>query len=248
MPEETRNYVPKLQAIKNIIAQPEVYGLRLDPMPNRPYFGTVDKPGDMDIALAAKLAETPLDEFIALNPAYQRPVMPGASKTPIVLPADKVQTFIDNLGAHEQQDKPLSAWKTYTLKKGDKLDAVAARHDISTAYLKQLNGISARSKVGPGMTLLVPGKDAPSNAQFAALDAKLPDAPADKAKTCTAKKKGKTVTVPCPNAAKPAAKSKASGKESGKGAKSGAKGKTAPAAKNGKQAAKPAPKAQPKKK
>lgn len=248
MPEETRYYVPKLQAIKNIIAQPEVYGLRLDPMPNRPYFGTVDKPGDMDIALAAKLAETPLDEFIALNPAYQRPVMPGASKTPIVLPADKVQTFIENLGAHEQQDKPLSAWKTYTLKKGDKLDAVASRHDVSTAYLKQLNGISARTKVGPGMTLLVPGKDAPSNAQFAALDAKLPDAPADKAKTCTAKKKGKTVTVPCPNAAKPAAKGKTSGKESGKGAKNSPKGKAAPAAKNGKPAAKPVPKNQPKKK
>src|SRR5690606_40872096 len=83
MPEETRYYVPKLQAIKNIIAQPELYGLRLDPIPNRPYFGTVEMPGDMDIALAAKLAETPLEEFIALNPAYQRPVMPGSSKLPL---------------------------------------------------------------------------------------------------------------------------------------------------------------------
>ena len=251
MPEETRYYVPKLQAIKNIIAQPEVYGLKLDPMPNRPYFGTVDKPGDMDIALAAKLAETPLDEFIALNPAYQRPVMPGTSKTPIVLPADKVQTFIDNLGAHEQQDKPLSAWKTYTLKKGDKLDAVASRYDISTAYLKQLNGISARTKVGPGMTLLVPGKDAPQPAQFAALDAKLPNPPSDKAKTCTAKKKGKTVTVPCPTAAKPTAKGKAAGKTpakaAGKATQGSTKGKAVPA-KHAKPAAKPAPKPQPNKK
>lgn len=242
MPEETRYYVPKLQAIKNIIAQPEVYGLKLDPMPNRPYFGTVDKPGDMDIALAAKLAETPLDEFIALNPAYQRPVMPGASKSPIVLPAEKVQTFLDNLDAHEQQDKPLSAWKTYTLKKGDKLDAVASRYDISTAYLKQLNGISARTKVGPGMTLLVPGKDAPQPAQFAALDAKLPNPPSDKAKTCTARKKGKTVTVPCPTAAKPAAKGKTASKPPAKtvskGAKTSTKAKAAPAAKHAKPAAK----------
>jgi membrane-bound lytic murein transglycosylase D len=246
MPEETRYYVPKLQAIKNIIAQPEVYGLKLDAMPNRPYFGTVDMPGDMDIALAAKLAETPLDEFIALNPAYQRPVMPGStSKLPIVLPADKVQTFIDNLGAHELQEKPLSAWKTYTLKKGDKLDAVAARYDISTAYLKQLNGISARTKIGPGMTLLVPGKDAPSNLQFAALDAKLPDAPTDKAKACTAKRKGKTVAVPCPNNVKAAAKGKVKGKTSGRGA---GKGKAAPAAKGSKAATKPAAKKPPKKK
>lgn len=200
MPEETRYYVPKLQAIKNIIAQPELYGITLDPIPNRPYFGTVDIPGDMDIALAAKLAETPLEEFIALNPAYQRPMMPGTSKLPIIVPADKVQTFLDNLGTHEAQDKPLSNWKTYTLKKGDKLDGVAKHYDISTAYLKQLNGIGTRTKVGPGMTLLVPGKNAPLPAQFAALDAKLPDAPRDTAgKTvCRKNKKGhqtcKTVT------------------------------------------------------
>jgi membrane-bound lytic murein transglycosylase D len=243
MPEETRYYVPKLQAIKNIIAQPEVYGLKLDPMPNRPYFGTVDRPGDMDIALAAKLAETPLEEFIALNPAYQRPVMLGASKTPIVLPADKVQTFIDNLGLHESQEKPLSAWKTYTLKKGDKLDVIAGRYDISTSYLKQLNGIGPRSKIGPGTTLLVPGKDAPNNHQFAALDAKLPDAPVEKNKVCTAKRKGKTVTMPCKGTAKPpAGKNKTSGKESSKSSKGAAKGKSAAAAKSGKPAGKPAAK------
>src|SRR5690606_21982769 len=145
MPEETRYYVPKLQAIKNIIAQPDVYGLKLDPIPNRPYFGTVDIPGDMDIALAAKLAETPLDEFIALNPAYQLRVIPGSSKLSVVVPVDKVQTFLDNIDLHEAHDKPRTAWNTYTLKKGDKLDAVAARHDISLAYLMQLNGISTRT-------------------------------------------------------------------------------------------------------
>ena len=225
MPEETRYYVPKLQAIKNIIAQPELYGLRLDPIPNRPYFGTVEIPGDMDIALAAKLAETPLEEFIALNPAYQRPVMPGSSsKLPLVVPIDKVQTFLDNLDLHEAQDKPLSAWNTYTLRKGDKLDAVAARHDISIAYLKQLNGISARTKVGPGMTLLVPGKNAPLPAQFAALDAKLPNPPAEPAaKTvCKKNKKGQKVCHTERKAA-PAAKGKASA----------AKGKTAAVNKGG---------------
>jgi membrane-bound lytic murein transglycosylase D len=255
MPEETRYYVPKLQAIKNIIAQPELYGLKLDPIPNRPYFGTVDIPGDMDIALAAKLAETPLDEFIALNPAYQRPVMPGSNgKLPIIVPADKVQVFLDNLGTHEAQDKPLTAWNTYTLKKGDKLDAVAKRYDISTAYLKQLNGIGTRTKVGPGMRLLVPGKNAPLPAQFAALDAKLPDAPVAPVSntTCSRNKKGhqvcKTVSSAAPKG-KPAAgknHTASAGKASAKAAskpssKSASKAAAKPAAKPA--AAKPATKA-----
>ncbi len=57
MPEETRNYVPKLQALKNIIARPELFGIKLDPIPNQPYFDTIGRTGPMDIALAAKLAE-----------------------------------------------------------------------------------------------------------------------------------------------------------------------------------------------
>ena len=99
--------------------------------------------------------------------------------------------------------------------------------------------------------LLVPGKDAPQPAQFAALDAKLPNPPSDKAKTCTAKKKGKTVTVPCPTASKPAAKGKAAGKPpakaAGKATQGSTKGKALPA-KHAKPAAKPAPKPQPNKK
>ncbi|MEK7736396.1 MAG: transglycosylase SLT domain-containing protein, partial [Pseudomonadota bacterium] len=77
MPEETRYYVPKLQALKNIIAQPQLFGIRLQAIPNQAYFDTVAKPADMDMSLAARLAETPLDEFVALNPSYNRPVMPA---------------------------------------------------------------------------------------------------------------------------------------------------------------------------
>ncbi|HTH94839.1 MAG TPA: transglycosylase SLT domain-containing protein [Rhodocyclaceae bacterium] len=197
MPLETRYYVPKLQAIKNIIANPELYGLKLDAIPNRPYFVSVNNPGGMDVMLAAKLAEIPVDEFIALNPAYQRPVMTAESKSPLILPADKAQIFQDNLDHHEAQDKPLSAWKHYTLKRGEKLETVAARNDISVAYLKKLNGIGPRTKVTPGFGLLVPGPDAPRPDQIAALDAQLPDPPSEKSASsdsvCHKDKHGKKI-------------------------------------------------------
>jgi membrane-bound lytic murein transglycosylase D len=146
MPVETAYYVPKLQAIKNIIAQPQLFGISLDPIPNRPYFATVERSENMDIALAARLAEIPVEEFIALNPAYSRPVMPSAANSPLVLPADKVQTFLANLQSHEAQDKPLTAWLTHNLKKGEKLDAVAKRYGITLLRLKQLNGINPRTR------------------------------------------------------------------------------------------------------
>jgi membrane-bound lytic murein transglycosylase D len=168
MPGETRYYVPKLQALKNIIAHPELFHIKLDPVPNRPYFGTVARADNMDVSVAAKLAEIPVDEFIALNPAYNRPMMPVVDGSPLVLPADKVDTFVANLERYEGEDKPLSDWQTYTLRKGERIDAVASRFGLSGARLRQINGISARTRIGPGHALLVPGKAAQGSASLVA--------------------------------------------------------------------------------
>jgi membrane-bound lytic murein transglycosylase D len=156
MPAETRYYVPKLQALKNIIANPDLFGLHLPLIPNQPYFETVMKPPHMDIAVAARLAEISVEEFVSLNPAYQRPVMDGNQGSSLVLPADKVDVFRANLERHEARDIPLSNWQTYQMKKGDTLDKIAAHHSIGTASLKQINGIGPRLKTGPGFNLLVP--------------------------------------------------------------------------------------------
>ena len=185
MPEETRYYVPKLQALKNIVAEPELFGVTLAPIPNQPFFGTVELPGSMDVALAAKLAEMPVNEFIALNPAYSRPVMPDSANSPIVLPADKVETYLANYERHTAEEKPLSSWLTHTLKKGEKLDAVAARYGIDGNKLRRMNGITQRTKVVPGLALLVPGRH---TAQPEALLAQLPQTPAQPPRA--AKKKG----------------------------------------------------------
>jgi membrane-bound lytic murein transglycosylase D len=67
MPQETRNYVPKLQAIKNILANPEKYAVILAQVANAPYFVSVRKTENIDLTLAAQLAEMPEEEFRALN-------------------------------------------------------------------------------------------------------------------------------------------------------------------------------------
>lgn len=155
MPNETRWYVPKLQALKNILAQPQLYGIRLDPIPNQPYFVTVERPANMDVAIAARLAEMTIEEFTSLNPAFNRPVMPDKGNPTIVLPTERVAVFKANLEAH---DKPLTNWQAYTIKKGESLEGIAKQHGLTAARLKQVNGISGRMRIGPGHTLLVPAK------------------------------------------------------------------------------------------
>jgi membrane-bound lytic murein transglycosylase D len=155
MPSETRYYVPKLQALKNIIAEPRRFAIDVDAIPNQPYFVTVPKTRDIDIRLAAQLADLPVEELIALNPAHNRPVFSTAQSPMLVLPADRAQLFLANLESH---DKPLTSWRAYTLKRGDRLEKLAADSGIALAKLKQANGITPRSRVGPGFQLLLPIK------------------------------------------------------------------------------------------
>jgi len=179
MPVETRYYVPKLQALKNILAQPDLFGIQLPGVANQPYFETVMKPTRMDVAVAARLAEIPLEEFVSLNPAYHRPVMNGNQAGPLVLPASKVDTFLANLQRYEAQDIPLSNWQTYQMKRGETLDKIALRFDIGAARLKQINGITPRVKLGPGFNLLVPRPGGQANPDLIARA--LPQLPAEKA-------------------------------------------------------------------
>jgi membrane-bound lytic murein transglycosylase D len=159
MPPETRHYVPKLQALKNIVSNPEPFGINIGPIPNQPYFATVTKLRDIDVQLAARLAEMPVEEFIALNPGFSRPYI-RASVTPrIVLPADKVEVFHDNLEA--LGDKSLVSWKTYYPKGGETFESIAKKHGLQVGQLKEVNGISPRSRAVPRL-LVVPTSGVPT--------------------------------------------------------------------------------------
>jgi membrane-bound lytic murein transglycosylase D len=153
MPAETRHYVPKLQALKNIVANPALFGIDLDPIPNQVYFATVNKKRDIDVLLAAKLAEMPVEEFIALNPGFSRPVIRTEVSPRIVLPADRVDTFHANLTKHD--DKSLVSWQTYQPKKGETLESIAKRFGVGLGQLKEVNGIGPRVRGMPEL-LVVP--------------------------------------------------------------------------------------------
>lgn len=153
LPKETRNYVPKLLAIKNIVANPATFGLTLQEIPNEPYFAAVATTKHIDVKLAAQLADISIEEFTALNPAHTRPVILQDNTDVILLPVDKMETFRTNL---EGYDKPLVSWQSYQPKKGERLDKLAPRFGLSVENLKSVNGLTSRGNISTGQTLLVP--------------------------------------------------------------------------------------------
>jgi membrane-bound lytic murein transglycosylase D len=153
MPAETRWYVPKLQAVKNIIARPDAFDIELPPLQNHPYFLSVPIQRDIDAALAARLAGLSLDEFKALNPSLNKPVILAAGTPQILLPYDNTDRFLRNLAEHRG---PLASWTAWVVPRTMRPAQAAQEAGMSEAALREVNRIPPRMLVKAGSTLLVP--------------------------------------------------------------------------------------------
>ena len=164
MPAETRNYVPKLQAVKNVVANPSQFGITLPAIDNQPYFTTIDKTSDMDLTVAAQLAEMSLDEFKALNPQFKKPVITGA-ETKILLPKENAEKFHLNLA---QWGHALSTWTTHKITGArESIASLASKFGTTPEVIRQANNIPAQSRLKTGSTILVPKTSASSHSDIA---------------------------------------------------------------------------------
>jgi len=153
MPTETAHYVPKLQAVKNLMADPAAYGLTLPALDNHPYFLSVPIQRDIDVALTAQLAGLSLDEFKALNPQMNKPVILAAGTEQILLPYDNVDRFVRNLAAYRGR---LASWTAWVVPRTMKPADAAREAGMTEAALRDINHVPPRMLVKAGSTLLVP--------------------------------------------------------------------------------------------
>lgn len=155
MPSETANYVPKLQAIKNIIADPERYAVILPIVENEPYFVTVKKDRDIDVVVAAQLAEMPIEAFKELNPSYNQGVILADLRPEILLPREKVAVYLANLAQHQGD---LTSWKKYNATNGESLASIASQFNVQLETLRRANDLNrSQATVVGDRTLIIPG-------------------------------------------------------------------------------------------
>lgn len=157
LPLETKNYVPKLQAIKNIVSNPSQYGLYIDPIPDRPYFTYVEAPSVIDADLAANLAEINYDEFLLLNAEHRRPLIKSSEKTQkFLLPINAADTFIKNLS---QNERPLVSWNIYQPKHNERIKTIANKFDMEESDLIKVNDLHPQKIIKPSSIILVARKE-----------------------------------------------------------------------------------------
>lgn len=179
MPNETQYYVPKLQAVKNLVARPEAFSLALPAVANHPYFLSVPITRDIDVDIAAKLAQIDVDDFKQLNPQMNKPVILAAGTPYVLLPYDNADRFVRALADHRGQ---LATWTAWVAPKTLRPADAARQVGMSEAELREVNRIPPRMLVRSGSTLLVPRsahRNADVSEQIAdnAVMALAPDAP-----------------------------------------------------------------------
>ncbi len=153
LPKETQAYVPKLLALKRIIANPEKYNVSLDCVGDTPHFEAVDIHSQLDLAMAADMADIELDQLYKLNPAFNRWATAPYGPHRLLIPVDHVDTFKHNLAKipHTERVK----WKRHKIKNGQTLSHIADRYSVSVNTLKRVNNMRS-TRIRAGNYLVIP--------------------------------------------------------------------------------------------
>ncbi|HEC59746.1 hypothetical protein LCGC14_1240060 [marine sediment metagenome] len=162
LPAETSKYVPKFMAIAHLLNDPSDYDLTLDPIEDIPVFTVVDTGSQIDLALAARLADISTDEIHQLNPGFNRSATAPQGPHRLVLPLDKVETFQQGLDELAVNDRV--HWSKHTVMSGESLQSISKRYKTTVNAIKKINGIKSKSNViRLGSNLLIPVLSSNSN-------------------------------------------------------------------------------------
>lgn len=153
LPKETRAYVPKLLALKAIISNPEQYNVSLRCIPDAPGFRQVQANAQIDLALAAELADLDLETLYNYNPAFNRWATDPNGPHNLILPVESAEIFEKNY-SELPADKHLR-WTRHKIKSGETLSEIAVEYNTSVKHLKKVNDIRGNN-IRAGKYLMIP--------------------------------------------------------------------------------------------
>jgi len=155
IPRETQNYLPKLQAIKNIIESPNELESSLPHVADTPHFERITIHEHIDVAAAAQFADLSIEDFEMLNPSYNRPVITSDGNREILIPASRVETFNKNVVS---QASSKLTWTTHKFAEGETLTDVAKQFNTTVDALQKINGLKPYVPIKIDQSILVPSK------------------------------------------------------------------------------------------
>jgi len=158
LPRETRGYVPSLLAVAELVSNPQRYHVNLKPVPNEPYFSQVATGGQIDLALAADLADISMDDIYTLNPGFNQWATDPDGPHRLLIPVDKTEQFKQSLENVDVRDR--IGWEQHIIRPGESLNLIAQHYKTSIQALKRVNGLH-NNLIHVGHSLLIPTSKQP---------------------------------------------------------------------------------------
>ncbi|MCG5499599.1 LysM peptidoglycan-binding domain-containing protein [Ectothiorhodospira lacustris] len=153
LPRETQHYVPRLLALQAIVTDPEHYQVGLWPVPDEPRLGLVELGGQLELSIAAELADLSLDDITQLNPGFHRWATDPEGPHHLLLPLDRVEPFQIALAALPREQRV--SWLRHRVQPGETLGHIAARYNTTIALLQRTNELRSHI-IRVGDHLLIP--------------------------------------------------------------------------------------------
>ena len=153
LPKETSAYVPKLLAISYLVKDPDQFNITLAPIDNSPFLTVVDIGSQIDLALAAQMAEMSTEDLHQLNPGFNRWATTPEGPHRLVIPLDQAVVFQQKLEKLPPEDRV--QWTRHKIKSGESLSVIARHYQTTTTVIKQANGLTGNN-IRAGKYLLIP--------------------------------------------------------------------------------------------
>ena len=187
---ETHHYVPKLMAMVNIVSNPDKYGLRLEPIPNEPYFARVNLGSQIDLNVVAKLADVSVGDLYDINPGFRRWATDPTGPHQVLVPVEHKEILIAGLTGLPEDAR--IKWQRHRVRRGDTLGAVGRRYSVSVSAIKRANNIRG-TIIHVGQNLMIPISSRPLSRNIANITRPLPHSPRGRAKVIHRVRKGETL-------------------------------------------------------
>ncbi len=153
LPRETVHYVPKLMAMADIVADPARHNLRLEPVPDSPYFARVETDAQIDLGVVARLTDLPVSELYQINPGYSRWITDPEGPHALLVPADRKDRLLEGLNNLPEDERV--QWARHEVRKGDTLDSLARRYHVTPEAIRSTNQLAGNT-LRAGQNLLIP--------------------------------------------------------------------------------------------
>ena len=161
VPSQTKNYVPKYIALKELILNSDNYGIKMPEIPFEPVVQKIIIPNQVEILSLSEYLEIKPELLYKLNAGYTKWASAPKDESVFYIPIEKYYLF-------QSENNPFNNineinWISHIVKRGDNLWDLAIKYDTEVKIIKEINYLN-NDLLSIDDTLLIPlGKTKSNN-------------------------------------------------------------------------------------